>query len=188
MGAVNDVKDQGQCGSCWSFSAIANIEAQNFVKTQKLVSLSEQELVDCDQTDHGCQGGLPSNAFEFLISSKTGLETESEYPYHPAVGKCREQKSNEVVFIASWKKVSSDEQQMAAALMQYGTLSIGINANPLQYYKGGVVDPWFFLCTSMGIDHGVAIVGYGTDTKPYWTVRNSWGVTWGEEGYFRIVR
>merc|ERR1712083_1121866 len=168
-GAVNAVKDQKQCGSCWAFSTVANIEGVNFVKTQKLLSLSEQELVDCDKkSDQGCQGGLPSNAFQFLISSKTGLEAESKYPYTARDGSCRVQKADELV--------------------QYGPLSIGINAGPMQWYRGGIADPWSILCNPKSLDHGVAIVGFGSESKPYWVIRNSWGASWGEEGYYRIVR
>merc|ERR1711972_904593 len=170
-GAVNDVKNQGTWGSCWAFSTVANIEGVNFVKTQKLLSLSEQQLVDCDKkSDQGCQGGLPSNAFEYLISTKTGLEAD------------------ELVFVSSWKQISTDENQIAAALVQYGPLSIGINAGPMQWYSGGIADPWSILCNPKSLDHGVAIVGYGSEPKKYWTIRNSWGPSWGEEGYYRIVR
>lgn len=191
-GAVNAVKNQGSCGSCWAFSTVANIEGVNFVKTQKLVSLSEQELVDCDKTgpdgDQGCQGGLPSNAFKFLIANKAGLEAEGKYPYSGKDGTCQAQKSDELIFISSWKQIASDEAQMAAALVQYGPLSIGINAGPMQWYMGGIADPWTILCNPKSIDHGVAIVGYGSTPKAYWTIRNSWGASWGEKGYYRIVR
>merc|ERR1712203_929744 len=137
----------------------------------------------------GCQGGLPSNAFQFLISSKTGLEAESKYPYTARDGSCRVQKADELVFITSYKKISTDEAQIAAALVQYGPLSIGINAGPMQFYRGGVAHPWKIFCNPKSLDHGVAIVGFGEDKgKKYWTIRNSWGETWGEKGYYRIVR
>jgi len=189
-GAVNQVKNQAQCGSCWAFSTVANIEGVNFVKTQKLVSLSEQELVDCDKSsDEGCKGGLPSNAFKYMISTRTGLELESKYPYTARDGTCSAQKANELVFISAWKQISTDEKQIAAALVQYGPLSIGINAGPMQFYHGGIADPWTILCNPKSLDHGVAIVGYGSESsKPYWTIRNSWGESWGEKGYYRIVR
>jgi cathepsin F len=191
-GAVNAVKNQGQCGSCWAFSTVANIEGVNFVKTQKLVSLSEQQLVDCDKTgssgDQGCQGGLPSNAFKFMISKGMGLESESKYPYTARDGTCQASKGDELVFISAWKQIASDESQMAAALVQYGPLSIGINAGPMQWYMGGVANPLSILCNPKSIDHGVAIVGFGSQPKSYWKIRNSWGASWGEQGYYRIVR
>merc|ERR1712107_9652 len=181
-GAANPVKNQEQCGSCWAFATVANIEGVNFVKTQKLVSLSEQELVDCDRkSDQGCQGGLPSNAYEYLISTKTGLEAESKYPYTARDGSCRAQKADELVFVSSWKHISTDENQIAAALVQYGPLSIGINAGPMQWYRGGIADPWSILCNPKSLDHGVAIVGFGSESKPYWTIRNR-GSKLGREG------
>jgi cathepsin F len=191
-GAVNAVKNQGQCGSCWAFSTVANIEGVNFVKTQKLVSLSEQQLVDCDKNgssgDQGCQGGLPSNAFTYMISKGMGLESESKYPYTARDGTCQASKGDELVFISAWKQIASDEAQMAAALVQYGPLSIGINAGPMQWYMGGIANPLSILCNPKSIDHGVAIVGFGSQPKSYWKIRNSWGASWGEQGYYRIVR
>merc|ERR1712190_278156 len=128
-GAVNAIKDQKQCGSCWAFATVANIEGVNFLKTQKLLSLSEQELVDCDKKtgDQGCSGGLPSNAFKDMIQNNIGLETEAAYPYTAQNGKCQASSSKEVAFIGGWKAISTDEDQIAAALMQYGPLAIGIN-------------------------------------------------------------
>merc|ERR1712137_1466123 len=103
-GVVNPVKNQGQCGSCWAFSTVANIEGVNFLATKKLLSLSEQELVDCDKKtgDKGCQGGLPSNAFKDMIANKIGLELESDYPYKARNGQCSAARSKEKVFISNW--------------------------------------------------------------------------------------
>jgi cathepsin F len=188
-GAVNPIKDQGQCGSCWAFSTVANIEGVGAVETGKLLDLSEQQLVDCDSADSGCNGGLPSNAFQYMIDNGMGLEGESAYPYTAKDGTCTESKAQEKAFITAWHQTSTDETQIAAALQQYGPLSIGINANTLQFYTGGVANPSKFLCSPSALDHGVAIVGFGTaDGQDYWTIRNSWGSSWGESGYFRMVR
>merc|ERR1712232_975693 len=190
-GAVNAVKNQAQCGSCWAFATVANIEGVNFLKTKKLLSLSEQELVDCDKAtgDQGCQGGLPSNAFKDMIKNNIGLELETAYPYSGKNGQCNSVAANEQVFIKNWVAVSTDEDQIAAALVKYGPLSIGLNAGPMQWYHGGIADPWNILCNPKAIDHGVAIVGFGTEgTKKYWTIRNSWGTFWGEKGYWRVIR
>jgi len=190
-GAVNPIKNQAQCGSCWAFATVANIEGVNFLKNKKLLSLSEQELVDCDKKtgDQGCEGGLPSNAYKDMIQNKLGLELESAYPYKGQDEKCQAAKIKEQVFISDWKQISTDEDQIAAALVQYGPLAIGINAGPMQFYSGGVANPWSILCNPKKLDHGVAIVGFGVDGgKKYWKIRNSWGESWGEKGYYRIVR
>jgi len=190
-GAVNPVKNQAQCGSCWAFATVANVEGAAFVSTKKLVSLSEQELVDCDKAtgDQGCSGGLPSNAFKDMIQNKIGLETESAYPYTARNGQCKASTSSEVAFIGGWKAISTDEDQIAAALMQYGPLAIGINAGPMQFYSGGISKPWKIACNPQKLDHGVAIVGFGEEAGvKYWTIRNSWGPSWGEKGYYRIIR
>merc|ERR1711988_1731870 len=116
-------------------------------------------------------------------------EAEGKYPYTARDGKCHDQKADELVFISAWKQIASDEDQMAAALVQYGPISIGINAGPMQWYHGGVANPWSILCNPKSLDHGVAIVGFGVDAaKKYWTIRNSWGESWGEKGYYRIIR
>lgn len=191
QGAVNPVKDQKTCGSCWAFSTVANIEGVNFLKTKKLVSLSEQELVDCDKKtgNEGCNGGLPSSAFKDMIENNIGLELEGDYPYLARGGTCKADTAKETVFISNWTQISTDEDQIAAALVKYGPLSIGINAGPMQFYFGGIAKPWKILCNPKSLDHGVAIVGFGEEkgTK-YWKIRNSWGAGWGEKGYYRIIR
>jgi len=190
-GAVNKVKNQQQCGSCWAFATVANVEGVNFLKTKTLLSLSEQELVDCDKKtgDQGCQGGLPTNAMKDMAENKIGLETEEAYPYAAKNGQCQATSDKEKVFIGGFKQISTDEDQIAAALVQYGPLAIGINAGPMQFYHGGVAKPWKILCNPKKLDHGVAIVGFGEDAgTKYWIIRNSWGEVWGEKGYYRIVR
>merc|ERR1712166_13979 len=123
------------------------------------------------------------------IDQGMGLEGESAYPYTAADGTCTEAKAQEKAFIAAWHQTSTDEAQIAASLQQYGPLSIGINTNTLQFYTGGVASPTKSSCNPRALDHGVAIVGFGTDSgKDYWTIRNSWGSSWGESGYFRMVR
>jgi len=191
-GAVNPVKNQQQCGSCWAFATVANIEGAGFVENKKLLSLSEQDLVDCDKAtgNTGCQGGLPSNAYKDMIQNKIGLELEADYPYTASNGPtCKATPSKEKAFIKDWVQISTDEDQIAAALMKYGPLAIGINAGPMQMYHGGVANPSSIVCNPKSLDHGVAIVGFGVDSgTKYWTIRNSWGASWGEKGYYRIIR
>eukprot|EP00940_MAST-03C_sp_MAST-3C-sp2_P001936 g1936.t1 len=179
-GAVTPVKNQGSCGSCWAFSTTGNIEGVTFLKTGKLVSLSEQELVDCDKDygDMGCNGGLPSNAYKFVLAEK-GIDTESSYSYTGRGGTCEESKGTVGASITNWTAISQDEDQIAAQLSARGPLSIGINAAMMQLYMGGVACPLDLLCSKNKIDHGVLIVGYGSDNgKDYWKIKNSWGTSW----------
>lgn len=184
-GAVTPVKNQAMCGSCWAFSTTGSIEGINAIKTGKLVSLSEQELVDCDtEKDMGCSGGLMDYAFEF-VEKIGGLDTERDYGYWGMGGTCDADKMKRIaVSIDGHEGVpKSDEGALRKAVSQQ-PVSVAICASDLQFYGNGVVDS---CCKEL--DHGVLAVGYGEEGgRPYWTVKNSWGATWGEEGFFRLAR
>lgn len=196
--AVTGVKDQTMCGSSWAFSTTGNIEGVYAAKTKKLVSLSEQELIDCDQEDDGCEGGSISNAFDTIMSKLGGgLEEEKTYPYRGDDKACRLNKKATQVKINGYVSVSRDETDMAKYLVENGPMAVAINAYALQFYVTGVSHPIQFFCDggNENLSHSVLIVGYGVDrTKfthkavPYWIIKNSWGEGWGEKGYFRLYR
>ena len=183
QGAVTAIKDQGQCGSCWAFGTAEAIESAWFLKNKQLLTLSEQQLVDCDKTDAGCNGGLPDNAFQYVISNK-GLCSESSYPYKGKNGKC--QTCQPVASITSFVDVNPTEQDlMQAVARQPVTVAIEADQVLFQSYSQGVLTA----ACGTNLDHAVVVVGYGTlNGIPYWKVRNSWGTTWGMDGYILLAR
>ena len=190
-GAVTPIKNQGQCGSCWSFSATGSLEGQHFLKTGNLVSLSEQNLIDCstEYGNHGCEGGLMDDAFRY-IKANGGIDTEESYPYQAHNELCRFKEQNVGATDTGYVDVpQGDEEALTHAVATVGPISVAIDASKttFHYYKEGVYsDP---LCSSSALDHGVLVVGYGTqDEKDYYIVKNSWGDAWGQEGYILMSR
>lgn len=189
-GAVTPVKNQGQCGSCWAFSTVENIESM-WIRagkgTKDNVNLSVQQVVDCDQSDYGCGGGNPPTAYEYIINAG-GLESDSVYPYHAVNQQCQFQEKDVVAKISSWKYATSgrDEKKLQENLVNWGPLSICLDAANWQDYTGGVLTAWE-CAWIVQLDHCVQLVGYNeTASNPYWIVRNSWGTDWGIEGYIYL--
>jgi cathepsin L len=190
-GVVNPIKDQGQCGSCWAFSAIQSIESADAIKTGKLLSFSESNLVDCVTKCSGCNGGSMVTAFQWIIEKQGGkLNLESDYPYHPVKGTCKFDASKGVGSISKYIGIKAgSEDDLAAKCAQYGPVAVAIDAghNSFQLYTGGIYSEPD--CFPLLLDHGVGCVGYGTEgATDFWIVKNSWGTKWGEAGYIRMIR
>jgi len=190
LGAVTPIKNQGSCGSCWAFSAVANMEGQWFLAGNTLVGLSEEEVTACSTNggNSGCNGGDTRPAYEFIISNG-GIDSESDYPYSSGggnTGKCKTAKlKNVVAKFTSYVQVASNENAMAAWTQVNGPLSVCVDAETWQTYTGGIVKN----CNGQELDHCVLVVGFNdAHSPPYWIVKNSWGTSWGEAGYILLEK
>jgi len=187
---VSPVKDQGQCGSCWAFSVVENVESvwmlAHNMTADKMPALAPQELVDCDDYDLGCNGGNPSSAYSYLESN--GLEKESDYPYTATDGTCAYNKEDVYAKVKTWEYATTleDEKTLQQNLVTVSPLSICVDASNWQDYSSGVMGEWE-CCWACMLDHCVQLIGYNSKAStPYWIVRNSWGTDWGIHGYIWV--
>jgi len=189
VGAVTPIKNQGQCGSCWAFSATGSLEGANCIFNGKnLQSYSEQQLVDCSGSygNQGCNGGLMDYAFEYVEAN--GIELESTYPYTAVDGTCEYSKASVVFTNTGYTDVTANNQVALATAVAQQPVSVAIEADQsvFQLYTKGVITS--SKCGT-SLDHGVLAVGYGTSgSQPYWIVKNSWGASWGNAGYVWIAK
>lgn len=189
-GAVTGVKNQGQCGSCWAFSCNVGYEGAIFNRNGTLYDFSESNLVDCCQYAYGCEGGVMLYAYEYVYYYQGGrMMLTSDYPYTACENVC---KYSQAIAIGTMSQVVDvimyDENDLATKVAQYGPAAIAIDASHLsfQLYTSGIYEEPE--CSTQSLDHGVGCVGYGTDgATAYWIIKNSWGTTWGEEGYIRML-
>nr|XP_054751285.1 procathepsin L-like [Lytechinus pictus] len=191
-GYVTPIKDQGACGSCWAFSTVGALEGQHFAQTGKLVSLSEQNLVDCSgaEGNDGCEGGWPAWA-DGYIKSNGGIDTETGYPYVGQDETCHFRTSDIGATITGFSEIEAgSEKSLEKALAQVGPISVCIDASQpsFQLYESGVYNEPD--CSSTLLDHCVTAVGYDVteNNLDYYIVKNSWGTTWGQEGYIWMSR
>ncbi|KAM4618426.1 pro-cathepsin H [Polymixia lowei] len=189
---LTDVKNQGVCGSCWTFSTTGCLESVIAITTGKLQQLSEQQLVDCAQAfnNHGCNGGLPSQAFEYILYNN-GLMTEHDYPYRGVGGICKYNPQLAAAFVKAVMNITAyDEMGMVDAVATRNPVSLAFEVtSDFMHYQQGVYSSTRCHNTTDKVNHAVLAVGYGEENgTPYWIVKNSWGPLWGIKGYFRIER
>jgi len=207
QGVVTPVRNQGVCGDCWAFAATEDIEGSVAIASGgKAIRLSEQQVGSCDTEMAGCNGGIMSSAYEYVIKAG-GITTEDEYPYEAAEGvmpECRADFSLEAAIdgaddsgdssgaqrfkITSWTQIQAeDDEELREQLRANGPMAFAINANQMQFYQKGIDEAG--MCLEDQPNHAVLLVGYGQDKASgldYWLIKNTWGTEWGEDGYYRI--
>jgi KDEL-tailed cysteine endopeptidase len=187
-GAVNAVKDQKQCGSCWAFSAISSFESAWQIHGNQLAAFSEQQLVDCsgDFGNYGCDGGLMNNAFDYFIKESHGVELSKDYPYTAMDGDCQFDSSKIVGTMSTYHIIDENDCDGLLHAITQQPVSVAIAANAIMSYKSGIFNN---PRCGVQLNHGVTAVGYGEENgTEFWIVRNSWGPNWGEQGYIRMFR
>jgi len=191
-GVVNDIKDQGQCGSCWAFSTTTSMESLWAVKHKTLYDLSESNLVDCVTACSGCSGGLMTSSYNHVVKYQDGLwQLTSDYPYKPRQQKCQYDKARAPPPVCTGyiniKRAS--EEDLENKVTALGPICVAVDAGQysFQLYKTGIYDDK--ACSSTRLNHAIGCVGYGAEGgKDFWIVRNSWGTRWGESGYMRLIK
>jgi len=194
QGYVTAVKDQGDCGCCWTFSTVGALEGAYFKTKKSLLSFSEQELVECVTGYTGCDGGFEDYAFDYMKASK-GMDTLASYPYIAGnltySPTCQSKPASRVAMNVAWSYLTATDAAVLTAIQTVGPIAVSIAVNdPFMDYSSGVMDPSVF-CLPGENNHAVLLTGAGTDPVtgvPYWLVKNSWSTDWGEAGYFRMSR
>ncbi|XP_061456643.1 procathepsin L-like [Rhineura floridana] len=188
-GYVTPVKDQGSCGSCWAFGATGTLEGFLARTTGRLVSLSEQNLVDCSwaQGNQGCNGGWPSWALDY-VRLNNGINSENTYPYEARDANCRYKSLDRAATCSGYVQLpQDDEEALEEAVATIGPIAVALDASYFQFYSGGV---FYYPGCGQVLNHAVLAVGYGTtaDGVPFWIIKNSWGPYWGDNGYILLLR
>lgn len=184
-GAVNPIQDQGHCGGCWAFSITAAIEGARVIQNSgSLEKFAEQQQIDCSRKSFGCDGGIRGASIQEMADNGTKAERESDYGHYLARDStCKYDASKGLQGVSRAAYIKGEPQYVKASLAKYGTLAVGIDASPIQYYRSGIFTS---ACTGRR-NHAVNIVGYGVEGgQEYWIMRNSWGTGFGEHGYFRL--